>query len=69
MSNEKVSVLNLETGEHGWIRRKWFDNPAINKGVLVEVSEGQKSYVPELWKSKIETSETTDTDPTEGEDD
>lgn len=69
MSNEKVSVLNLETGEHGWIRRKWFESSALNKGILVEVDPDQKSYVPELWKSKVdEDSDTTDTDPDEGED-
>lgn len=53
MSNETVTVLNQETGDVGTIRRKWFDNPAINNGILVEVDPSQKPYVPELFKSKV----------------
>lgn len=57
MSNEIVEVLNRETGERGHIRRKLFENPRINNGILVEVDASQKPYVPELWKSKIEDEE------------
>ena len=49
----KITVRNLETGEVGLIRRKWYDNPRINGGVLVEVAPGSKPYAPDLWKSKI----------------
>ena len=31
-----VEVLNQETGERGRIRRRLFDNPAINNGILVD---------------------------------
>lgn len=57
MSNEMVNVLNLETGERGRIRRRLFDSPVFNNGVLVEVDGDQKSYVPELYKSKVEDPE------------
>lgn len=60
MSNEMVNVLNLETGKTGRIRRRLFDNPVFNNGILVEVDEGQKSYIPELYKSKIEVEPATD---------
>ena len=53
MSNEIVEVLNQETGERGQIRRKLFENPRINNGILVEVDASQKPYVPELFHSKI----------------
>lgn len=52
-----VEVLNRETGERGTIRRDWFENPAINAGILVEVDPSQKPYIPELYKSKIEATE------------
>lgn len=54
MSIEMVRVRNLETGEVGVIRRDWFENEKINAGVLVEVDADAKSYVPELYKSKVE---------------
>lgn len=54
MSIELVAVRNLETGEVGTIRRDWFENEKINAGVLVEVDPDAKSYVPELYKSKVE---------------
>jgi hypothetical protein len=53
MSNEIVEVLNQESGERGQIRRKLFDNPAFNNGILVEVDASQKPYVPELFHSRI----------------
>lgn len=53
MSNEIVEVLNTETGDRGQIRRKHFDNPRINNGVLVEVDASQKPYVSEMYKSKL----------------
>lgn len=54
MSIEMVPVRNLETGEVGVIRRDWFENEKINAGILVEVDADAKSYVPELYKSKVE---------------
>lgn len=55
MSIELVPVRNTETGQVGVIRRDWLDHPVINKdGILVEVEAGAKSYVPELYKSKVE---------------
>ena len=48
-----VEVLNQETGERGRIRRRLFDNPAINNGVLVEVDPSQKPYAAELFKSRL----------------
>lgn len=53
MSNSIVEVLNQETGARGKIRRKWFENPVINNGILVEVDASQKPYVPELFHSRI----------------
>lgn len=52
--SDKITVRNIETGEVGLIRRKWFDNPRINNGILVEVDPHSKPYVLELWKSKLE---------------
>lgn len=54
MSNEYVEVLNLETGARGRIRRRLFENPAFNNGILEEVEATQKPYAPELYKSKVE---------------
>ena len=48
-----VEVLNQETGERGRIRRRLFDNPAINNGILVEVDPSQKPYVTEMFKSRL----------------
>ena len=42
-----------ETGQVGTIRRAWFENPAINNGILIEAKPGQKSYEPELFKSRL----------------
>lgn len=53
MNGEMVNVLNLETGERGRIRRRLFESPVFNNGILVEVDESQKPYVPELYKSKL----------------
>lgn len=49
-----VEVLNVETGERGQIRRKLFDNTAINDGILVEVDASQKAYVRELFRSRLQ---------------
>lgn len=54
MTTELITVRNLETGKVGRIRRDWFENPAINAGILVEVEPGSKSAIPELWKSKLD---------------
>lgn len=54
MAIELVPVRNVETGAVGVIRRDWFENEKINNGILVEVDADAKSYVPELYKSKVE---------------
>jgi hypothetical protein len=53
MINEMITVRNLETGEVGRIRRRLFENPKINDGILVEADEDDKPYAPELYKSKM----------------
>lgn len=55
---ELVEVLNKETGERGVIRRDWFENPAINAGILEEVESDQKPYVRELFRSRMEPTHT-----------
>jgi hypothetical protein len=56
--NDMVRVRNGETGAIGYIARPLFENPRINRnGILVEVDEFAKPYVPELYKSKIEAPE------------
>jgi hypothetical protein len=57
MTTEFVRVRNLETGQVGSIRRKWFESAVINRDILVEVADDAKPYVPELYKSKIEEPE------------
>lgn len=49
MSTDKITVLNTFTGKVGEVRRKHFDNPVINRGYLVEVEPGKKSYNQALW--------------------
>lgn len=53
MSIEKITVLNLETGDVGEIRRDWYENPIINNGLLEEVDPGTKPYVADLFKSRV----------------
>lgn len=48
-----VRVRNLETGAIGRIARRLFDNPKINPGILVEVDDKAKPYVPSMYKSKM----------------
>ena len=57
MDNDIVEVLNTETGARGRISRRWFENEAINNGILVEVDADQKPYVAELYKSHFEPEE------------
>lgn len=57
MTIKLISVRNLDTGAVGTIREDWFNNPAINDGVLEQVSNDSKPYVPELFKSKTAKSE------------
>lgn len=52
MDNDIVKVMNTLTGETGMIRRRLFDNPRINSGILVEVKPNTKPFVPELYTSK-----------------
>lgn len=69
MKNEMVEVLNLLTGERGQIRRRLFESPVFNDGILEEVDPEQKPYVPELFKSRVEVdtldAEEADDDETE----
>ena len=50
---ELVRVRNLETGAIGHIARSLFENPKINNGILVEVDDTAKPYVPGMYKSKM----------------
>lgn len=52
MSVEKVTVLNTLTGQVGVMRKKHFDSPVFNRGHLVEVEPGKKSYNSALWKPR-----------------
>lgn len=52
MDIAKVTVLNLENGQVGVIRRSLFESPVFNVGQLVEVEDGQKPYHPVLWKPR-----------------
>lgn len=61
MSSAYVEVLNLETGKRGRIRRKLFDSPVFNPGILEEVDASQKPYSPLTFKSRY-TPEEVDTD-------
>lgn len=54
MSNDLVKVMNTRTGETGKIRRRLFNNPRINSGILVEIQPGVKPFVPELYTPKTE---------------
>ena len=51
---EFVEVRNKHNGQRGTIRRDWFENPAINAGILEEVEPDQKPYVRELYRSRME---------------
>lgn len=67
MAIKLISVRNLDTGAVGKIREDWFNNPAINDGILERVEVDAKPYVAELYKSKIakvedETDEEEDVD-------
>jgi hypothetical protein len=55
---EFVEVRNKHNGQRGTIRRDWFENPAINAGVLEEVESDQKPYVRELFRSRMEPTHT-----------
>ena len=47
-----VRVRNLQTGAIGRIARSLYDNPKINNGILVEVDDKAKPYVPGMYKSR-----------------
>jgi hypothetical protein len=49
MNTEKVTVLNLENGQVGVVRKSLFEHPSFNVGQLVQVPEGQKPYNRHLW--------------------
>lgn len=73
MPNEFVNVLNTDSGERGRIRRNLFESEVFNpNGLLVEVDASQKSYLPEMYKSRREvenpeTPEDADADEAEAE--
>lgn len=52
--SEKIKVLNTDTGAVGWIKRRLFENPRFNRGILEEVPADQKPYTAALFKSRFE---------------
>ena len=62
MKHELVHVLNTQTGQVGDIRRRLFESRVFNpNGLLVEVPNTQKSYLPEMYRAKpLEASEVTE---------
>lgn len=62
---DKIRVRNTRTGAVGWMARHLFENPRFNSGILVEVDEDSKPYVPELFKSKKPSK--TEKEPTRSE--
>lgn len=75
MSNEMVEVLNLLTGKRGRIRRRLFESPVFNDGILEEVEADQKPYLPEMFRGREENpttepedAEVDETDADEEED-
>lgn len=57
--SEKIKVLNTDTGAVGWIKRRLFENPRFNRGILEEVPANQKPYTAALFKSKVSDEEET----------
>ncbi|QDP65432.1 MAG: hypothetical protein Tp182DCM212571_50 [Prokaryotic dsDNA virus sp.] len=59
MKHELVHVLNTRTGQVGDIRRRLFESKVFNpNGLLVEVPNTQKPYLPEMYRAKpLEASE------------
>ena len=62
MKHELVHVLNTQTGQVGSIRRRLFESRVFNpNGLLVEVPNTQKPYLPEMYRAKpLEASEVTE---------
>jgi len=62
MKHELVHVLNTQTGQVGSIRRRLFESRVFNpNGLLIEVPNTQKSYLPEMYRAKpLEASEVTE---------
>jgi len=62
MKHELVHVLNTQTGQVGDIRRRLFESRVFNpNGLLVEVPNTQKPYLPEMYRAKpLEASEVTE---------
>lgn len=52
MSNDTVNVRNTKRGTVGTVRRRIFESPVLNQGVLVEVDANAKPYVPELYRPR-----------------
>lgn len=63
--NDMVEVLNQETGQRGRIRRRLFENPVINNGILVEVDPTQKPYIAGMFhpRNEVPTVEHTEESP------
>ena len=59
MKHELVHVLNTQTGQVGNIRRRLFESSVFDpNGLLIEVPNTQKSYLPEMYRAKpLEVSE------------
>lgn len=49
-----VHVRNIHTGQVGTIRRRLFEHPYFNRGILIEVDADAKPYVPALYSSKLD---------------
>ena len=62
MKHELVHVLNTQTGQVGDIRRRLFESKVFNpNGLLVEVPNTQKPYLPEMYRARpLEASEVTE---------
>lgn len=47
-----VRVRNIHTGQIGRVSRAVFENTRLNPGILVEVDDSAKSYLPGFYQSK-----------------
>lgn len=52
-TSDTITALNQATGRVGPISRAIFEHPVLNPGTLVEVEPGTKSYLPEMFRSRI----------------
>lgn len=49
---DTLTVRNTNRGTVGPVRRRIFESPVLNPGILVEVEHDAKPYVPELYKPR-----------------